>query len=98
MANSGDYTHREMTYEEQRRVEAGADPNDNTFHEYRDENGKVIRQYAVEPEHITVTPAQHVDWNTVVTMMDEIAGRRLGEQLPYTHSAVYQFQSHAHQQ
>lgn len=97
-----DYSHREMTYEEQQRIEHdGAphrDPNDNVFHEYRDEHGNVVRQYAMDPESITVTPGHHVDWNTVVTMMVEKAERRLGEQIPYTHSAVFQFQGHAHHQ
>lgn len=95
-----DYSHREMTYEEQRQYENAPhrDPNDNVFHEYRDEHGNVVRQYAMDPENITVTPGHHVDWNTVVTMMVEKAERRMGEQIPYTHSAVFQFQSHAHQQ
>jgi hypothetical protein len=95
-----DYSHREMTYEEQYHYEHdGAphrNPDDNVFHEYRDEHGNVVRQYAMDPEQITVTPGHHVDWNTVVTIMTEKAERRVGEQLSYTHAAVFQFQGHAH--
>jgi hypothetical protein len=97
-----DYSHQEMTYEQQYAYEhdgaSNRDPNDNTFHEYRDENGNVVREYAMDAETITVTPGAHVDWNTVVTMMVEKAERRVGEQLSYTHAAVFQFQGHAHDQ
>ncbi|HVU93396.1 MAG TPA: hypothetical protein VHC23_14255 [Jatrophihabitans sp.] len=97
-----DYSHQEMTYEEQYRYEhdgaANRDPNDNTFHEYRDENGNVVREYAMDAETITATPGAHVDWNTVVTAMVEKAEQRVGQQLPYTLSAVHQFNAHARQQ
>lgn len=101
------------TYSEQRRLEQGHDTDDEVYHQYTDEHGNVVKQYAMSGEGkeatgdpnengventILVDPKAHVDINAVVTQMTEIASRRLGEQIPYTHSAVLQFQTHAHQQ
>jgi hypothetical protein len=81
------------TEEHQRQRETGAGPDDEVYHVGTDDDGNPVKQYDMDAEEIVVTPGVHVDWNEVVSHMIEIAKRRLGEQIPYVHVAVSQFQA-----
>lgn len=93
MTGSTEQPYPGETDEHRLQREMGAGPDDEVYHTYTGDDGNTVTQYDMDAEDIVVTPGAHVDWNQVVGNMIETAKRRLGEQIPYVHVAVIEFQA-----